>query len=91
MTKYNSYDIVLLNGGIDMILGIIWIACGVIASILNIIDCRIHGEFTLEDLLITLLLFCTGIAGFIMAIMAIIGYCKLYVDFNLVLWKRKEK
>ena len=71
-----------------MILGIIWIVCGVIASILNIIDCRIHGEFTLEDLLITLLLFCTGILGFIMAI---IEYCKLYVDFNLVLWKRKEK
>ena len=71
-----------------MILGIIWIACGVTAGILNIIDCYIHGEFTLEDLLITLFLFCTGIAG---CIMAIIEYCKLYVDFNLVLWKRKEK
>ena len=71
-----------------MILGIIWIAWGVIASILNIIGCRIHGEFTLEDLLITLLLLCTGIVGFIMVI---IGYCELYVNFNLVLWKRKEQ
>ena len=71
-----------------MILGIIWIICGVIASILNIIDCRTHGEFTLEDLLITIFLFCTGIAGFIGVI---IGYCILYKDFNLVLWKRKEK
>ena len=70
-----------------MILGIIWIVCGVIASILKIINCHIYGEFTLGDLLITLLLFCTGILGFIVAI---IGYCKLYVDFNLVLWKRKE-
>ena len=74
-----------------MVLGIIWIiwiACGVIASILNIIDCHIHGEFTLEDLLITLLLLCTGIAGCIMTIDAC---CRSHVDFNLVLWKRKEK
>lgn len=71
-----------------MVLGIIWIVCGVIASILNIIGCHIYGEFTLGDLIITLLLFCTGIAGFITAI---IGYCKVYVDLNLVLWKRKEK
>ena len=71
-----------------MILGIIWIVCGVIASVLNIIDCHIHGEFTLVDLLATLLLFCTGILGFLMATGA---FCTLYVDFNIVLWKRKEK
>ena len=68
-----------------MILGIIWIVCGVLNFIYFIIDCIKKGEVTLRDLLEVLLLAFMGIIG------TGIMLNDIFDGNDSVLWKRKEK
>ena len=68
-----------------MILGIIWIVCGVFNFIYFIIDCIKKGEVTLRELLVVLLLAFMGIIGTGIMLNAI------FDGKDPVLWKRKEK
>ena len=68
-----------------MILGIIWIVCGVFNFTYVITDCIKAGEITLRELLACLLLAYVGIIG-----TGIVLY-DIFDGKDPVLWKRKEK